>query len=389
MFERWYWLDWLRVLAMGTVFLYHSGMPFVTYDTWHVMNSQPDLMITLFNLMIVGWVMPLFFVISGLGTFFTLAKRSPLRFSKDRFKRLIISFLLPGLLVVLPFHVYYDKMFHGTFVGDFTSFYLGPYFTKFFPFDTDFSATYFADSNQGVYLWYIFWLFVFSIVAVHFFKWIMKGGNRSRVSRLAAVCNRRGGIFLLAIPIILVNIVAVPPFFVFPTGYGGGKLPTYLAFFVVGYVLASDPQFGQSAEKNRRITLPLGIVANVFMIIVLAIFGEEALAAPLWPNYIAVSILWPLMGWCWVSGIIGYGRKLLSFNHRFLEISNELVLPFYILHQTVTVTIAFYGVSWNLIVIGKYLIIALASFAAICVLLYPIRQINVLRSLFGMRLKKV
>jgi len=30
MSERWYWLDWLRVLAMGIVFLYHSGMPFVT-----------------------------------------------------------------------------------------------------------------------------------------------------------------------------------------------------------------------------------------------------------------------------------------------------------------------------------------------------------------------
>jgi len=27
--ERWYWLDWLRVLAMGTIFLYHSSRPFL------------------------------------------------------------------------------------------------------------------------------------------------------------------------------------------------------------------------------------------------------------------------------------------------------------------------------------------------------------------------
>ena len=381
--ERWYWLDWLRVLAMGTIFLYHSGMPFVTYNTWHIMNSQPDLMITLFNLMVIGWIMPLFFVISGIGAFFALAKRSSLEFTKDRFKRLMIPFLVPGLLVILPVHVYYDNVFHGSFAGSFTSFYLGPYFTEFFPFDFDFSPTYFADSNQGVYLWYIFWLFVFSLVTVHFFKWLTKEGNRSRISKLATFCNRRGGIFLLAIPIIIVNILAVPPFFVFPSGYGGGKLPTYLAFFVVAYVLASDPQLGQSIDKNRRVTLLLGIVINVFLIILLATYGEAAYA-----DYVAISIAWPLMGWCWVTGILGYGRKLLSFNHRFLEISNELVLPFYILHQTVIVSIAFYVASWNLIAIEKYVIIVLSSFAVIFALLYPIRQINVLRFLFGMRLKK-
>jgi glucan biosynthesis protein C len=367
---------------MGTVFLYHSGMPFVIYDTWHVMNPKPDLMVTLFNLMIIGWIMPLFFVISGLGAFFALAKRSSLEFSKDRFKRLMIPFLLPGLLVILPAHVYYDKIFHGTFAGDFTGFYLGPYFTKFFPFDTDFSPTYLADSNQGVYLWYIFWLFVFSLVTVHFFKWIMKEVNRSRISKLATFCNRRGGIFLLAIPIIIVYIIAVPPFFVFPSGYGGGKLPTYLAFFVVGYVLASDPQFGQSIDKNRRVTLLLGIVINVFLIILLAMYEEAAYA-----NYLAVSIAWPLMGWCWVTGILGYGRKLLSFNHRFLEISNELVLPFYILHQTVIVAIAFYVVGLDLTASEKYLLILLASLPIIFALLYPISKINLLRFLFGMRMR--
>ena len=385
--ERWHWLDWLRVLAMGTVFLYHSGMPFVTYDTWHVMNPKPDLMITLFNLMIIGWIMPLFFVISGLGAFFALAKRTSLEFSKDRFKRLMIPFLLPGLLVILPVHVYYDKIFHETFAGNFASFYLRPYFTEFFPFDFDFSPTYLADSNQGVYLWYIFWLFVFSLVTVHFFKWLTKEGNRSRISKLATVCNRRGGIFLLAIPVIIVNIIAVPPFFVFPTGYGGSKLPTYLAFFVAAYVLASDLQFGQSVEKNRRVTLPLGIVTSVFLIIFVTIFGEEALTIPLWPNYVASSIVWALMGWCWVTGILGYGRKLLSFNHRFLEISNELVLPFYILHQTAIVAIAFYVVGWNLMAVEKYLLILLASFPIIVALLYPISRINLLRFLFGMRMK--
>jgi len=62
-------------------------------------------------------------------------------------------------------------------------------------------------------------------------------------------------------------------------------------------------------------------------------------------------------------------------------------LPFYILHQSVIVAIAYYVVGLDLIVIGKYLLIVLASFPIIVALLYPISKINLLRFLFGMRMK--
>lgn len=91
---------------------------------------------------------------------------------------------------------------------------------------------------------------------------------------------------------------------------------------------------------------------------------------------------------CWVTAILGFSRKVLSFNHRFLEMTNELVLPFYVLRQTAIVAVAFYVARLNLIRIEKYLIIVAASFAIICVLLFPIRQIGVLRFLFGMRSRK-
>lgn len=243
-YERWYWLDWLRVLAMGTIFLYHSGRPFVPFE-WIIMNPEPDLVFTLVNVFVTGWIMPLFFVVSGLATYFSLAKRSPGQFAKERFKRLMIPFIF-GLFVILSVHQYFKVLFwtRGAFTGSFIDFYFWVYFThtlyystptewgyiKVFPFDFDLSPTYFAGSDQGSYLWYIFWLFIFSLVTVHFFKWLRKEENRSKISKLAAVCSRHGGIFLMAIPLIIVEIVALPPFFVTPSDYGGWKLPTYLAF---------------------------------------------------------------------------------------------------------------------------------------------------------------
>ncbi len=386
MSERWYWLDWLRVLAMGTIFLYHSGRPFVTVFPWHIMNPQPDLVFTLVNVFVSGWIMPLFFVISGFASYLSLTKRSPVQFARDRFKRLMIPFIFAGLLLVLPVHVYYDAVFHQRFAGSFFDFYLGPYFTKAFPFSVDFSPAYFADSNQGVYLWYVFWLFVFSLITVHLFKWLAKETNRNKISRLGAVSDSRGGIFLLSIPMIIVNILAVPPFFVFPSGYGGWKLPTYLALFITAYVLASDSQFLKSIDKNRMPAFLLGTGASAVIIALFVTLAPEVLGVPFW--YVIVSTVVAFNGWCWVIAILGFGRRHLSFNHRFLETSNELVLPFYIVHQTVIVAIAFYVVSWNLLVIEKYVIIVLSSFAVICALLFPISRINVLRFLFGMRSRK-
>ena len=382
---RWFWLDWLRVIAMGTIFLFHSSRPFAP-PPWHVMNSTMDIGFTLFDAFISGWIMPLFFVISGIAVYSSLRKRSgsASQFLKDRFMRLMIPFLSVGLLIVLSVNAYYDAIFHGNFTGDFLSFYLGPYFTKFFPFDLNFSSTYFANSNQGVYLWYLFWLFVFSLATFPFFKWLAKEVNRDRLSKLYAACNRRGGILLLAIPIVLVNIAAVPPYFIFPSGYGGWKLPSYLVFFIIAYVMASSPQFEESIEKNRRISFILGIVVFALLI------GLVAAVADILSNpsyYILVSVLWALNGWFWVTAILGFGRKHLSFNHKYLKVSNELVLPFYILHQSVIVAVAFYVVGLNLIVIEKYLLIVLVSFPIIAALLYPVSKVNVLRFLFGMRTK--
>jgi hypothetical protein len=221
-------------------------------------------------------------------------------------------------------------------------------------------------------------------LAVYFFKWLTKQENRDKISRLASISNTLGGIFLLAIPLIIVNVAALPPIFVFPTGYDGWKLPTYLAFFITAYVLAIDHRFEQSIDKNKILALILGIVFSFL----LWSSGLEALASTTPLLYITFSVIWALNGWCWIIAIVGFGRKLLSFNNRFLQTSNELVLPFYILHQAIIVAIAFYVVSFSFIPIEKYIIIILASFVIISVLLIPIRQFNPLRFLFGMRAKK-
>ena len=370
---------------MGTIFLFHSSRAFST--PWSV-NAAPDLGFTLFDAFISGWIMPLFFVISGVAVYFSIKKRNALQFCKDRFLRLMVPFLTVGLFVILPVNAYYDAVFHGEFQGNFLSFYLGPYFKNFFPFTLYFSATYFGNSNEGIYLWYLFWLFVFSLITFPLFRWIARDTTRARLAGLYAACNRRGGLLLLAIPIILVNIAAIPPYFIFPSGYGGWKLPTYLALFITAYIIGASPDFEASLEKNRLISLISALVTSAVVIAVAAQSQTQSVAsdpASIGLLYVIVSTIWALNGWCWVIAFLGYGRKYLSLNHTLLSASNELVLPFYVLHQAVIVAVAFYVVGLDLIAVVKYLLIVVASLPIILAALYPISKINVLRFLFGMR----
>ena len=190
---------------------------------------------------------------------------------------------------------------------------------------------------------------------------------------------------MLAIPVVLINIAAVPPYFVFPTVYGAWKLPTYLVFFVTAYVMACNPQFEESVEKSRIPALLLGILSSV--LVVGTVLIAESDPSGMSSHYLSVSALWALNGWCWVTALLGFGRKLLSLDREFLEISNELVLPFFVLHQSVIVAVAFYVVGLDLLAMEKFLLIMLTSFPMVLALLYPITRVNVLRFLFGMRMK--
>ena len=94
------------------------------------------------------------------------------------------------------------------------------------------------------------------------------------------------------------------------------------------------------------------------------------------------------IGWCFLIAFLGFGSKYLNQDHKSLKMLNDIVLPFYILHQIVIIVVGYYIIGLDLNVIGKYLIISSISLVIIIALVMGIRKVNVLRFLFGMRGKK-
>jgi glucan biosynthesis protein C len=94
----------------------------------------------------------------------------------------------------------------------------------------------------------------------------------------------------------------------------------------------------------------------------------------------------PASAWCWVLALLGLGRRYLTASGPTLRYARDASYPFYILHQTVIVAIAFSVVGWHAGVAVKYVAILVAASAG-TLLAYEclVRRFNPVRFLFGMK----
>ncbi len=103
---RLHYLDWLRVLAIFAVFMFHAVHPFDMSD-WHIKNDQLSMTVTVILGLLFPWGMPFFFLIAGTGSWFALRKRTAGQFAVERVKRLLIPYIV-GVIVLWPPMLYFQ-----------------------------------------------------------------------------------------------------------------------------------------------------------------------------------------------------------------------------------------------------------------------------------------
>ena len=78
------YLDWLQVLAILGVFLFHAVHPFDALADWHIKNVDKSVLATFFVGFFNLWGMPFFFLMAGATSWFSLQRRTPGRYVKER-----------------------------------------------------------------------------------------------------------------------------------------------------------------------------------------------------------------------------------------------------------------------------------------------------------------
>src|SRR5512143_1667029 len=87
--NRRYDLDWLRVIAIFAVFVYHCTLIFAP-DPYQVKNSTLYPYLDDIGAFVGLWGMPLIFIISGASAFHALGKHTPWSYIKGLVTRLVV-----------------------------------------------------------------------------------------------------------------------------------------------------------------------------------------------------------------------------------------------------------------------------------------------------------
>jgi glucan biosynthesis protein C len=371
--QRRYDLDWLRVLAILAVFVYHGSLIFAP-DAYQIKNSKIYPYLDDWGALVGLWGMPLIFMISGASVFFNLGKVSPGRYFKGIVARLLIP-LIVGIFTQAAFQVYLESLHKGTFSGSFIEFY-PHYFKGLYGFGGNFAW-------MGMHLWYLEALFLFSLLCLPLYLWLKKRTSGQQVLHwIGDTLGKHGAMYLLAIPVILL-LNLLNPDGLGTMVLGGWSIFNYLVFFVSGFVIISNEKLQASIMHLRWVSLAAAIIIWGIFDPIWSALGNPSRGT--W-QYLIGSSFWCLCAWCWLLAILGFGFRYLRHNTPFLRYSNEAVLPFYILHQPVILTIAFFVVHWSIPDLAKFFIILGVSFIIVMGLYEPlVRRYNPLRFLFGMK----
>ncbi|MDD5171158.1 MAG: acyltransferase family protein [Syntrophales bacterium] len=374
--DRRFDLDWVRVITILVVFVFHCGRFFDSVQ-WHLKNAELSFPVEVFNFFANAWQMPLLFLVAGAAAWFSLAARQTGRFLNERVNRLLVP-LAFGILVIVPPQVYMERIYKHQFDGSFIAFY--PHF-----FQGIYSYTG-AGNFSWHHLWFLSYLFIITLLALPLFLFLRSDKGKRVLDKMASFVSRRGAIFALFLPMWLVLASLLP---VFP-GYTQDLVSdwafflNYFCYFVYGYIFCSDARFWKAIERQRYIALALAVAASVAIA-----YLELSKSMPAFgyiPQWIAVIALRAFCSWCWINTFLGFAKKCLSFSNSFLKYASEAVLPFYILHHMVIIIVGFYVIQWDIPVLAKYGSIIAISFVLIMLLYeFVVKRTNVTRLLFGMR----
>jgi len=358
---------------MLMVLFFHCAR-FFDDQGWHAKSGEVSYGMTVFVEVVAQWLMPLFFVLSGISACYALTYLCSRRYLSARVKRLLVP-LIFGSLTHVSLQVYIERATQGGFSGSFFAFY-PHYFEGFYGFGGNFAWI-------GLHLWYLEMLFLFSLITLPLFLWLRSEKAKRVTTGIADLLTKPGAIFLLAVPLGVVELlVNLDPDGVGVRPFGGWALFPHLVFFVSGYLLASDSRFRPTLEKHRATGLILGVIATIVGYFLFKYAGYSS------HGYL-FSFLRAVNSWCWLIAILGFGSTYLSFNNRILNYANEAVLPFYILHQSVIIVIGYFMIDWTAGVMRQYLFLSMTSFATIMVLYeLLVRHFNIMRFLFGLKPKK-
>lgn len=346
--ERRYDIDWLRVIAIGMLLIYHIGIAFQPWGVFIRFIQSDQSLESLWPAMALVniWRIPLLFFVSGMGLGFAIKRRSWKQLLLERTRRILLPFVF-GVLAIVPLHVLlWQKYYHQ---------------------DLSYAP------GQG-HLWFLANIFIYVLLLSPLFFYL-KRNEDGRLSQWIRTLfgHPLGLLFIVACFVLEAMLVEPDSFATYAMNLHGFVLG--LIAFLFGFLcIYSGNNFWMMVRSWRW---PLLAIAVGLYLVRYLVFNLEA------PNYLTA-----IESCVWIFAVLGLANKYLNRPSKILSYLSQGAYPIYILHM-----IFLYLTSYLLfpLEISGWLkfILVLTFTGAGCFISYElIRRVRFIRPLFGLKLDR-
>ncbi|MCB9259143.1 MAG: acyltransferase family protein [Ignavibacteriales bacterium] len=344
--DRRYDIDWLRVIAIALLLIYHVAIVFQSWGIYigFIQSPVSSEILWIPMAMLNLWRIPLLFFVSGMGVCFALRRRNWKELLFDRTKRILLP-LIFGSLFIVPIHIII--------------------FQKYYNQDISFSPSF-------GHLWFLsnIFLYVLMIIGVSFLD---KNYDYKFFNFLRKLLKHPYLIYLFIIPFVIEAELTNPLYFSVYIGNAHGFILGMLAFFFGFLFVAVGDVFWISVTKMRFISF----AAAFGLYLIRLVFFEFN---P--PHYLAA-----IESINWIFAAFGFAYKYLNKPSPILNYLSQAAYPVYIIHMIFLYLAAYLILPLKFNLNINIILITLFTFVS-CMLAYEfiIRRLNLIRPLFGLKI---
>ena len=340
-------IDWLRTLALGLLIIYHAAICFQPWATkiYFIQNEESLEGLWIIMAMMNIWRIPILFLVSGMGVYFAMERRTGKQLLKERSGRILLPFI-SGSLLVCPITIYTMAMYNGENPG-------------YIP-------------NPG-HLWFLGNIFLYVLLLLPLLAYLKARPDHTLLRGLKAIIALPGGLVIIALPLAVEAWVMDPEYFsAYPTPHG---FFYGMICFLIGFVLVSmRDAFWTSVERVR-----FGALAVAFGLYLVRLIHYELQGVP--------NPLTAVESAGWMLAILGFGSRHLNQPSAALRYLSQAVYPVYIVHLPIQMGLAYFLLPLAVSAAGKVVVLWVMTFAGSWLLYEGIlRRLKWIRPLFGMRL---
>jgi glucans biosynthesis protein C len=330
---RLYFLDWLRIIALCLLMVYHTGMLYVPWG-FHVKSEYVTAALIPWMKLTEPWRMSLIFMISGAATALMLRKLAGWSFVRERARYLLLP-LVCGIVLIVPPQSYFEVIQKHAYQGSYLDF-LALYFTHYKGFCEKNACLILPTWNH---LWFLPYLFLYSVILAVFVAYRPSALARVAEKIESKSASMHSWLILLLVPMAVLFGLRLSLWARFPSTHA--LLDDVFNHAVYGCMFAAGAIFASGSLLWSRVK-GLRLAAYVLAISFWAILVFIKPAKPLEHGVIAI------FQWSALMALLGFAYTHLNFDSAWRAKLSQAVFPVYIFHQTILIASSQWLAPWHL-----------------------------------------